>query len=439
MAKNYERLQLQQEQTFDDLMRFLDAQFKSFPDHRVGNAVRYELADVLKSAFAMFSLKSPSLLDFKRQTIPEESNLRQIYRIEGAIPSDNQMRSMLDPLDPNLLRPLFRACFERLSQADVIGEYQDRQQRVIVSVDGVEHFSSTTVHCEQCTTRTLRDGQISYHHAGLAAVIAHPKHKEVFLLDFEPILNADGAQKNDCERNAAKRLCTALHQRYPDLKIILVEDALYANAPHIRQITGYDWNYILSVKPDSHKSLEKQFAGRRASGQVKELRLTDERGVQHYFAWTNDLCLADSAIDVTVNYLLYEQTDKKGKVTRWTWVTNLPLTARTVESVMRTGRTRWKIENETFNTLKNQGYHFEHNYGHGAQNLATVLALLMFLAFTVDQIQQRCDQLFRQLWKGLGTKAKLWSSLRNLFNVLVFNSMEALYKHMASLYRLQIE
>jgi MacB-like periplasmic core domain len=117
----------------------------------------------------------------------------------------------------------------------------------------------------------------------------------------------------------------------------------------------------------------------------------------------------------------------------------LPLTARTVESVMRAGRTRWKIENETFNTLKNQGYHFEHNYGHGAQNLATDLALLMFLAFLVDQIQQRCCQLFRRLWKGLGTKAKLWASLRNLFNVLVFNSMEALYKHMASLYRLQIE
>jgi hypothetical protein len=437
MAKNYE--QLQQQQTFDELMRFLDSQFKSIPDHRAGNAVRYELADVVKSAFAMFSLKSPSLLDFKKQTIPEESNLRQIYRIDGAIPSDNQMRGMLDPLDPSLLRPLFRACFERLSQAGIIREYQDRQQRVIVSVDGVEHFSSTTVHCEQCTTRTLRDGQTSYHHAGLAAVIAHPKHKEVFPLDFEPILNKDGAQKNDCERNAAKRLCTALNQRYSDLKIILVEDALYASAPHIRQIIGYDWSYILNVKPDSHKSLEKQFAGRRASGQVKELRLTDEQGLQHFFAWTNDLCLSDSAIDVTVNYLLYEQTDKKGKVTRWTWVTNLPLTARTVESVMRAGRTRWKIENETFNTLKNQGYHFEHNYGHGAQNLATVLALLMFLAFLVDQIQQRCCQLFRRLWKGLGTKAKLWASLRNLFNVLVFNSMEALYKHMASLYRLQIE
>jgi selenocysteine lyase/cysteine desulfurase len=106
---------------------------------------------------------------------------------------------------------------------------------------------------------------------------------------------------------------------------------------------------------------------------------------------------------------------------------------------MRAGRSRWKIENETFNTLKNQGYHFEHNYGHGQQHLATVLANLMMLAFLVDQIQQRRCQLFRQLWKGLGTKSKLWASMRNLFSVLIFNSMEALYRHMASLYRLQIE
>lgn len=269
--------------------------------------------------------------------------------------------------------------------------------------------------------------------------MVHPDQKEVFPLDFAPILNPDGAKKNDCERKAAKRLCTALKQRYADLKIILVEDALYANAPHIRQITECGWDYVLNVKPDSHKSLAKQLAGRRERGQVKALQLQDDQGIEHCFAWTNDLCLSDSAIDVKVNYLLYEQTDKKGEVTRWTWITNLPLEARTVEKVMRIGRSRWKIENETFNTLKNQGYHFEHNYGHGVQSLATVLALLMFLAFSVDQIQQRCCRYFRLLWKGLGTKAKLWAALRNLFNTIVFKSMEALYRRMAANYRLQIE
>lgn len=437
MAKRY--TQLQPSLTFDELMRFLDEQFQLFPDHRAGNAVRYPLADVLKSAFAMFSLKSPSLLDFKNQTVSEEINLRQIYRIKGAIPCANQMRGILDPLDPNSLRPLFAACFERLSRAGVVRQYYYRQQQVIVSIDGVEHFCSTKVHCPSCTTRKHRNGEMSYHHSGLAAVLVHPDQKEVFPLDFEPVVNLDGARKNDCERNASKRLCAALHERYPELAILLVEDALYANAPHIRQITSYNWKYVVNVKADSHQSLERQFAGRLARGQVKERRQTDAQGGEHYFAWTTDLCLCDSAVDVKVNYLLYEQTDRQGQVQRWTWITNLRLTARSVEPVMRAGRSRWKIENETFNTLKNQGYHFEHNYGHGYLNLASVLALLMLLAFTVDQIQQHGCRLFRQLWQGLGTKTKLWSATRHLFNVLVFESMAALYRHLASLYRLQLE
>jgi hypothetical protein len=437
MAKSYQ--QLQQKLKFDELIGFLSAAFESLPDHRTGNATKYCLADVLKSAFAMFSLKSPSLLDFKKQTVPEASNLRTIYQIAGAIPCDNQMRGILDPLDPEYLRPLFRPFFLCLQRAGVMRDYDYGQKLRIVSVDGVEHFSSTQVHCAHCTTRTHRNGVVSYHHAGLAAVLVHPAQTEVFPLDFEPILKQDGAQKNDCERAAAKRLCAALAERYPDLSILLVEDALYANAPHLRQITSYGWKYVLNVKPDSHESLFKQFAGRQARGDVKELRQRTPDGVEHYYGWTCDLCLCESATDLKVNFLLYEQTTPDGEVKRWTWITNLVLQARSVERVMRAGRSRWKIENETFNTLKNQGYHFEHNYGHGQQHLATVLALLMFLAFLLDQIQQRCCRVFRQVWHGLGTKAKLWQTLRSVFQVLTFPSMESLFRHIAFLYRLQLE
>ena len=419
-------------------MRFLDSQFQAFPDHRADNA-RYNLADVLKSGFAMFSLKSPSLLAFKSQSVAEQSNLHSIYRIEGDIPCDNQMRGILDPFDPQLLRPIFPLVFQLLRRAGVIKDYQYWYKYVIVSVDGVEHFSSTKVHCPSCTTRTHRNGEVSYHHSGLVAVIVHPNQSEVFPLDFEPILRQDGAKKNDCERNAAKRLLEQLCERYADLPILLVEDALYANAPHLRQILNYGWHYIISVKPDSHESLFKQFAGRQSRGQVKELRYRDEKGVQHYYCWTNSLCLCDSATDITLNFLLYEQTAKDGKVLRWTWITNLPLNTRSVEKVMCGGRSRWKIENETFNTLKNQGYHFEHNYGHGQENLATVLALLMMLAFLVDQIQQHCCPVFRQLWQGLGTKSKLWFSLRSLFHTLLFKSMAALYHHIAALNHLLLE
>jgi Transposase DDE domain len=434
MPLNYK--QLQEKITFDDLMGTLSEEFAQLPDHRRANS-SYDLADVLRGAFAMFSLKSPSLLAFKELTKQEEKNLKAIYQIRS-IPSDTQMRTTLDPLSPAPLRTLFAKLFHKLSEAGVIKEYEYWKGQLIISIDGVEHFCSTNVHCNHCTTRAHRNGETSYHHSGLAAVLVHPDQEEVFTLDFEPILNADGSKKNDCERNAAKRICQDLHERYPDLKPILVEDALYANAPHIRQITGYGWLFVLNVKPDSHESLERQFAGRKASGQVKELRLTDPQGIKHYFAWTNDLCLCESAIDVSVNYLLYEQTDKKGKVTRWTWITNIPLNARSVEAVMRAGRARWKIENETFNTLKNQGYNFEHNYGHGKQNLATILALLMFLAFTVDQMIQRCWRLFRQVRGGLRTKAKLWDILRSLFQVQPFPTMDALYRQIADLYDIQL-
>ena len=97
------------------------------------------------------------------------------------------------------------------------------------------------------------------------------------------------------------------------------------------------------------------------------------------------------------------------------WVTNLVLTKENVYQIMRGGRTRWKIENETFNTLKNQGYNFEHNFGHGCENLSTVFALLMMLAFLVDQIQQIACPLFRAAWKEMGSKRALWEAIRALF------------------------
>lgn len=434
MPGNYKKRQ--EKITFDAVMQTVSEEFAKVSDHRRVNT-KYKLSDVMSSAFAMFSLKSPSLLCFDEQTKVESRNLKSIYRIEQ-VPSDTQMRAALDPVDPTPLRQLFGTLFGTLQAAGVIRDYHFWRDHVLVTVDGVEHFASRKIHCQHCSRRTLRDGTTEYFHSGLGAVLVNPAHEEVLPLDFEPILKQDGEKKNDCERNAAKRLCAALHEGYPDLKFILVEDALYANAPHIRQINEYGWKFILNVKPDSHASLERQFAGRRATGQVRQWSFTDAQGVEHDFAWTNGLCLNDSAIDVTVNYLLYEQTDKKGVLTRWTWVTNLPLTKHTVEPVMRGGRARWKIENETFNTLKNQGYHFEHNYGHGEKNLATVLALLMFLAFTIDQMIQRCWKTFRQVRAGLRTKAKLWESLRALFKVKCFRSMEALYRQMAELYDIQL-
>ena len=288
-------------------------------------------------------------------------------------------------------------------------------------------------------TTERRDGSISYQHSALAAVPVHPEQKEVLPIDFEPIVCQDGAEKNDCERVAAKRLLKSLTEKYPQTKMLPVEDALYANAPHIREVAANGWNDILNVKPDSHKSLFKQFEWRRQSGTVESCEQVGEGGQKKRFRWTENLFPCQSAADVKVSFLRFEETDKPGKVTRRTWVTSLPLSRKTVEKVMKAGRARWRIENETFNTLKNQGYHFEHNYGHGQQYLATVLAMLMMLAFLVDRIQERCGELFGRLRANLRTRAKLWETMRSLFKVARFRSMSALFARMAELYEIPLK
>ena len=116
---------------------------------------------------------------------------------------------------------------------------------------------------------------------------------------------------------------------------------------------------------------------------------------------------------------------------------------------MLIGRSRWKIENETgrhsvFNTLKNQGYHFEHDraafrYGYGKKHLSTVMAYLMLLAFHNDQLVQRCSKTFQSIWKMTKTKSRLWATLRALFMVKPFQNFKGLYDYMAFMYQIKIE
>jgi hypothetical protein len=130
---------------------------------------------------------------------------------------------------------------------------------------------------------------------------------------------------------------------------------------------------------------------------------------------------------VRVHFIEYWEVGDD-KVQHFSWVTDLRVSKRNVYRLMRGGRARWKIENETFNTLKNQGYNFEHNYGHGEQNLSVVFATLMMLAFLVDQTQQLCCALFQAVWAKLGSKRLLWERMRALFYDYRLESMRELFE-----------
>ena len=396
------------------LLATLRHRFCSIPDARLGTP-SIALGDALLSGLAVFGLKCPSLLQFDQQRHDPvvAHNLRTLYGVNQA-PCDTQLRQILDGVEPRTLRPAFKALFAQLQRGKALEAYQYLGGHYLVSVEGTGFFSSTTIHCEHCCVKKNRAGEETYYHQLLGAVIVHPDHREVFPLAPEPITRQDGDTKNDCERHAAKRLLGDLRREHPHLQLIVVEDALYANAPHLQLLKELKMHFILGVKPGDHAALFAQVEQRAAQQPLEEYTLTDAKGVTHRFRWVNGVPLNQQHPEVEVNFLEYEE-EHPGKALHFTWITDFSLSTDTVFALMRGGRARWKIENETLNTLKNQGYHFEHNFGHGYQHLATNFSLLMMLAFLVDQIQAHGCAFFQQAWQASHSKIRLWARMQAFF------------------------
>jgi hypothetical protein len=384
------------------------------------------LVDHLMAGLAVFGLKYASLLQFDhdREDATVRANLKALYGIERP-PCDTRFRERLDTVDPAQLRPLYTALFRRLQRGKGLEDFAYLDGHYLLSLDGTGYFSSNTVHCPQCAEKHHRNGTATYYHQMLGAVLVHPDCQEVFALAPEPILKPDGARKNDCERNGAKRLLSALRREHPHLKLIVIEDALASNGPHIRHLQALDLRFILGAKPSDHTFLF-DWVGR--SEQTAEVTFADASGLRQRFRYLNGVPLNDAHFDLEVNFIEYWEQAPDGTAQHFSWVTDIPITDHNLMILMRGARARWKIENETFNTLKNQGYHFEHNFGHGKEHLSTVLMHLMMLAFLIDQIQQRCCRLFQAAVTAAKSKTRLWRKLRHRFDLCLIPSWEVLYQ-----------
>lgn len=421
-----ERIRLRKHLCADGLIRTLRACFEKISDPRKDPDI--PLADALMSACAMFSLKCRSLLAFDKQR--RAGNIRRLFGV-GKVPCDSQMREILDPVDLEELRPAFSDIFRQVQRGGALRRFQFLGRYYLVSLDGTQYFQSEKVHCDGCLVKTSKNGTVTYCHQMVGAVIVHPDRRAVLPLCPEPIVKQDGQTKNDCERNATKRLLPKIRSDHPHLRMIVIEDGLASNAPHIRELKDHRFHYILGAKPGDHTDLFGQVDRHKGTPRATAVHRKDPKTGRLEVCWmVPDVPLNKSNPDGRVNFFDYAEIDTTcGKTVKYfSWVTDLEVTAENVWEMARGGRARWKIENETFNTLKNQDYHYEHNFGHGKQNLSVVFAYLMMLAFLVDQVQQLCCPLFAAAYKKLGCKRDLWQQLRGKFDNFVLESMRQLFE-----------
>ena len=281
----------------------LRTKFEKIADKRsFSRSTQVSLKDCLMSCFAVFNLKWPSLLQYEKNIAqePVRTNLAKLYDVQVP-PSDTYMRERLDEVNPNEIAPAFKSVFSLLQRNKILEQYQYLDGFYLVSIDGTGHFSSDKVHCENCCVKRHSSGKVSYYHQLLGAVIVYPEHKTVIPLCPEAIKKEDGKKKNDCERNAAKRLIERLRKDHPRLKMIIVEDSLASNGPHIRELNKHRLKYILGAKEGDHTFLFDWVK----HAEMKEYEYRDSKGYWHRYKFINEVPLNDENFDLKVNFLAY--------------------------------------------------------------------------------------------------------------------------------------
>lgn len=412
----------------DSLIKYIYGKFGEIKDNRRGNK-SYKLQDVLQAGYSIFALKHESLFSFGNSFENRLKNLKEVYHVEQ-IPSSNALRNCLDSVSYEELQPILGQTISDNLPKTTIERYFVLGDYIAISADGTGIFSSTNkkCQCEHCLVKNAGTPKENYYHQFMGSCVVSPYFKEVFPIACEPIMKQDGSNKNDCESNANKRLLPQIRRAMGEQKIIMLYDALYVNGPQIEQLKSEQLNmrFIINLKD---KSVSGQVAQLTKQAKMRQ-KTWKENGKTFIVRYAYNLSLNPSNSHIKVNYFESQVIDHKSnkKTYYGRWVTDLPISSNKIQEYVMVARSRWKIENETFNTLKNQGYNLEHNYGHGKKYLSTNFAILTFIAFLIDQISQATDLVFQKAMKSCKTKKLFWYRIRQLFEIFSVQSMSAIYK-----------
>lgn len=415
------------------LLSGLKAVCGAFPDPRKGRSGNIAMADFGLSAFAMFFMQSASFLSFQRTLEKGQgrSNCQTLFGVE-TIPSDNYIRDMLDGADPALLAPCFQRTERLLLEPAMREAFGRLGGRTLVALDGTEYFCSQKITCPHCLTRKRSNGKVESYHSMLAATVVTPGHSKVVPLAPEFIARQDGAEKQDCERNAVKRWREKHGARLKPLRPVYLADDLFACQSVVETLLDAGDDFIFTCKETSHKALADFIDGAELTRHEVEVRKGKTRE-RHRYRFIEKVPLRDDKHAALVNWIGFETADAKGVVKYKTaFVTSLPVTKTNVAEVVACGRARWKIENESFNVLKNHGYELEHNFGHGETYLAMTLAALNMLAFAWHTVLDLLEPPWRRARDAAEKRMTFFAYLATLTSFVVFPAWPDLLQALAT-------
>jgi hypothetical protein len=423
--------------TLEAIIDLLATTFGVEDDARAADQLSYSLPDTLMSGFAVMFFQHPSLLQFQRamEKKRQRCNLQTLFGVHE-VPSDTQMREILDEVKPETLRGVLPQLWEKVRRAGWGGRFtttlpsgEHQGTYYTVALDGSEYFRSTTIQCPHCLRQTDPQGRVHYSHKIVGATVGRAGSHQVLPLDVEEVRNATAeSAPQDCELTAAKRLLARLRREHPQMAQIVIGDDLYSHVPFVEQLQQQRQHYVLVAKPASHPTLLAAVAAAEGTAQISPGQWTEGSGTRQRTYTYRLVRYVPLALESTVrvNYVeVWEQNAQGEQLYHNSWITDLDVDASNVAVVVQLGRTRWKIENEQFNVHKNHGYELTHNYGHGQQSLSMVFYLLNLLAYVTHAVLALGDRLYQRC-RAQESRRELWNALRTLVNTFLVTNWATL-------------
>lgn len=428
-----------------ELVKHLTTIFKELPDFRKGAPqTLHTMEDVALSAFSVFMMQSPSFLAWQRDMQEQKgiSNAQSLFLVKN-IPSDNWIRKLVDPISPTEVFPVFSYIFKALYETNYLSHFKSINGNLLIPLDGTQYHSSNTIHCEQCSTKHHKNGTITYSHSAITPVIVSKDSNHVISLEPEFITPQDGAKKQDCENQAAKRWLLTYAKRYKDIGATILGDDLYSCQPLCQLILDEELNFILVCKPDSHKTLYEWVDGLQTTKHITQVQVKHRKGQKtriYTYRFVNEVPLRDGDEALKVNGCELVITNENGKPTyQKAFISNYLITKENVPEIVQAGRARWKIENENNNNLKTKGYNLEHNFGHGDKHLSSLLLTFNLLAFLFHTIMEMMDSRYQLIRQRLGPRKTFFDDIRALTRYHCFKSWDELFQFMLINLKISLE
>ena len=322
---------------------------ENVPEHRAGN-LRHPMERAVMTAFSVFYLRQSSLLEheenLKLKTFA--SNAKRLFGPQLACMQT--VRNILDPIDPEQFAVLFDKVFARLDRSKLLEKLSFNSQiGLLISLDGTEYFSSKEISCANCSHACHKNGGVTYSHKMLTAGMAHPTENQFIPLAPEFITPQDGAEKQDCESNAAKRWLKKFRAAHKTVHATVLVDALHANHEFLTLVQQHRLQFIAACKEGSLPSLYEWIATAREGRdtQIIEQKVIEKkRPCTEVYEYYNSVPIRDSKDALKVNFASYRLVDDEtGQILkRFDYVTDIALGHKNIMKIIQKSQLVWMCD-----------------------------------------------------------------------------------------------